>query len=211
MQDNSVVTKVIERSLGFDKYKKIKEYVHSVDVSKSKDSKDSFQTLFNSYYAVRRDETWREGYYEYFQCVKEDGRITFNAIIDDLYKKLKTKDGKGHLVEASFSSKMLATINPKMPILDSRVLKNMGLSIKGNNPEEKLQSAKKVYKEIWSRYQKFIKTENCKTVISIFDIHFPDYSAVMSDERKIDWFLWAFTKDELTEIGLFGELLCANL
>ena len=202
MYNNSIITRVIERKLGFDKYRTIMESVKTVDVSKN----ISFQTAFNDYYEIRRNAEWRDGYYQIFQKVKHDENITFDEIIDHLYKELKTNQGSEHPVEASFSSKMLATINPEMPILDSQVLTNMGLSIKGKNPEEKLVCAKTVYAEICRRYRNYIGTKNCNNAILLFNRYFPD-CLTMSDVRKIDWYLWAFTKVELIEIGLFGALL----
>lgn len=101
---------------------------------------------------------------------------------------------------------MLATINPEMPILDSQVLDNMGLSVKGNKPEDRLQSAKEVYEIICKRYNNYIGTENCKKAIKLFNDYFPNCKKITT-VRKIDWFLWAFTKDELIKIGLFGDLL----
>ena len=202
MLTNSTVTKVIERMLGFEKYRAIMNLVHSVDIS----SNAEFQTLFNDYYDVRRNKDWREGYYQYFQSVKTNRNITFDAIIEHLYFNLKTNRGRPNPVEASFSSKMLATINPRMPILDSQVLNNMNLSISGETPEDKLTSAKSVYGDICDRYLKYIGSRDCIKAISVFDNYFPDYTE-LTMERKIDWFLWGFSKTELIEIGLFGVLL----
>lgn len=202
MPVNTIVTRTIERMLGFQKYQTIMESVQTVDVS----TDDSFQTLFNDYYEVRRNAEWRNGYYHYFQEIKSSHDITFDAIIDYLYNTLKTNQGRQHPVEASFSSKMLATINPDMPILDSQVLTNMGLSIIGKTPEEKLLCAKNVYAEICKRYRTYVGTQDCCNVISLFDNYFPN-CLTMSDVRKVDWFLWALAKEELIEIGLFGALL----
>ncbi len=202
MQTNATVTKVIERMLGFEKYQAIMNSIHSVDIS----SNAGFQKLFNDYYEVRRNEDWRKGYYQYFQSVKTNRNITFDTIIEHLFYNLKTNRGRQHPVEASFSSKMLATINPRMPILDSQVLNNMNLSISGETPEDKLTSAKSVYRDICDRYMEYIGSRDCIKAISIFDDYFPDYTD-MTMERKIDWFLWGFSKTELIKIGLFGALL----
>ena len=59
-------------------------------------------------------------FYTYFDSQKNNKMIKYDEIIDYFYSKTNR-------VEASFSSKMLATINPEMPILDSQVLLNMGL------------------------------------------------------------------------------------
>lgn len=198
------VDTAISRMLGFEKYRTIMSMVNEVDVS---EDKDGFQRLFNDYYAVRRDDTWLNGFYKYFQSIKTSD-VGFDVIIDYIYNHVSTKRDKTHLVEASFSSKMLATINPNMPILDSKVLKNMNLSIKGNKPCEKLESAKDAYKSICARYKEYIgsPTSGCDEMVAVFDSCFPtcrDFSKC----KKVDWFLWALERDELIQIGKFGALL----
>ena len=202
MQEKEIVSKAVERMLGFEKYQKIMEKVRSVDVA----SDNEFQTLFNGYYEVRRNENWRQGYYRYFQAHKNDENISYENIIQYIFDNLRTNQGKPNPVEASFSSKMLATINPKMPILDSQVLNNMGLSIEGGRAQERLNNAKHVYRKICERYEKYIESQDCKKAIEIFDSYFPNCLDV-TPERKIDWFLWALSKEELNGIGLFGALL----
>ncbi|MDO5132478.1 MAG: hypothetical protein Q4D81_05815 [Eubacteriales bacterium] len=48
----SVIETRIAESMGFDKYKKIMEWVRKTDVSSDRD----FQRTFNSFYRVRRNE-----------------------------------------------------------------------------------------------------------------------------------------------------------
>lgn len=202
MPTNPIITNSIERMLGFEKYTKIMIDVNKVDVSKNQ----RFQKLFDDYYEIRRNAAWRKIYYDFFQKAKSDSSITFDDIIDYLYDKAKTNKGLPHPVEASFSSKMFATINHNMPILDSQVLANMGLSIVGKTPADKLKSAKDTYETIRNRYSNYLGTADCLDAIALFDTYFPDYTTV-SEVKKIDWFLWGFSKSELNAIGKFGSLL----
>ncbi len=87
------------------KYVFLKDNVFITDVSKDSD----YQKAFNGFYLVRRNTEWREKYYKCFQKVKMH-EPSFCNIISTLNKEL---DGK---IEPSFSSKMLATINPQMPM-----------------------------------------------------------------------------------------------
>ena len=201
MKNLSPVTAAIERALGFNDYKTIIRLVNAVDVSKCTD----FQMAFDGYYRVRRNDTWRAKYYEYFESVKCDEDISFDAIIDHIYNNMKTVQGKLNPVEASFSSKMLATIDTNKPILDSQVLKNMGLSIAGETPEKRLQSSKKAYKDICERFENYIGTDDCDEAVKLFDSYFPGCK-VFSVCKKIDWFLWALEKDDLAKLGIFGAL-----
>lgn len=201
MKNLSPVTAAIERALGFKDYKTIIRLVNAVDVSKCTD----FQMAFDGHYRVRRNDTWRAKYYEYFESVKCDEDISFDAIIDHIYNNMKTVQGKLNPVEASFSSKMLATIDTNKPILDSQVLKNMGLSIVGETPEKRLQSSKKAYKDICERFENYIGTDDCDEAVKLFDSYFPGCK-VFSVCKKIDWFLWALEKDDLAKLGIFGAL-----
>lgn len=201
MEELSPVVAAVEKALGFEDYKTIISMVNSVDVSKCTD----FQTAFDRYYRVRRNDAWRAKFYKYFESVKCDKDISFDAIIDYIYDNMKTVQGNSNPVEASFSSKMLATIDTNKPILDSQVLKNMGLSIVGETPEKRLQSSKKAYKDICERFENYIGTVDCDEAVKLFDSYFPGCKG-FSVCKKIDWFLWALEKDGLTKLGIFGAL-----
>lgn len=205
MPQSKQVTRVIERALGFEKYAAIMDMADDVDIEKD----EEFQTLFNDYYDVRRNEEWRKLYYRYFAKYKSGPAPTFNQIIDALYYNLRTNKGGTHPVEASFSSKMLATLDSSKPVLDSHVLENMNLSLSyaSASPEIKLLKAKQVYAAICRRYDTYMRTRDCMDAIGIFDSHFPDYKGVFSPVRKIDWFLWKLDRKELVEMGVFKELL----
>ena len=84
-------------SMGLDKYRYIMEQVSITNVAVDTD----FQRTFNGFYIVRRNESWRKSYYEYFESVK-NGKQTFENIITYLYESTGN-------IELSFSSKMLAT------------------------------------------------------------------------------------------------------
>lgn len=100
---------------------------------------------------------------------------------------------------------MLATICPNMPILDSQVLANLDLEIKGYK-EKKLENAKAVYRQICQRYKDFQISENCKKAIQVFDGLFPNYTD-LTTTKKVDFFLWALKPNELRNMEMFKELM----
>lgn len=102
-------------SMGLDKYRYIMEQVSITNVAVDTD----FQRTFNGFYVVRRNESWRKSYYEYFESVK-NGKPTFKNIITYLYECTGN-------IEPSFSSKMLATIIPEKPIWDRYVVQNLNI------------------------------------------------------------------------------------
>lgn len=195
--DNNI-SNAIARQFGFDSYAKILKLCRDESLDLSTDI-DGFQKLFNGYYRIRRNEEWRKEYYNYFESIKNNTDIDFNTIIDELYQRTNGN------VEASFASKMLATICPNMPILDSQVLANLDLEIKGYK-EKKLENAKAVYQQICQRYKDFQKTENCKKAIQVFDGLFPNYTDLTAT-KKVDFFLWALKPNELRNMEMFKELM----
>lgn len=93
-------------------------------------------------------------------------------------------------VEASFSSKMIATIDPEKPILDQYVLQNLGLELKGKNPREKIGNAVEIYHRIEAWYAEYLKTDEALENIAEFDRWLPSY-AWITDVKKIDYLLWS--------------------
>ena len=164
--------------MGFDKYKKIMEWVRKTDVSSDHD----FQRTFNSFYRVRRNAEWQSVYYDLFEEVK-DSRPTFEYIIRALFKATGN-------IEASFYSKMLATINTDMPIWDRYVVQNLCLELKGKTKEAQLDCAIELYDRMTDWYRNFLITENGRECIAEFDKTLPGYTW-MSDVKKIDFFLWS--------------------
>lgn len=144
----------------------------------------SFQKAFTAFYRLRRDKHWRAYYFELFERMKS--RKT-QASFEEIQLRLFQKCGQ---IESSFSSKMLATINPDMPIWDSYVLKNLGLKLRGKNKEERFSMAVVLYDNICSWYKDFLKTDESKEMIGMFDQAFPEYSNI-TEIKKIDFIIWA--------------------
>ena len=173
-----VIENRIAESMGFNKYRQIMERVRNTDVSSDKD----FQRTFNSYYRIPRNEEWQTIYYDLFETMK-DSRPSFEQIIRTLYKNTGN-------IEASFSSKMLATINSDMPIWDRYVVYNLCLKVKGKTKEEQLSCTVDLYDQMVRWYRTFLDTPNGKECIEEFDRILPEYKW-MSSVKKIDFYLWS--------------------
>lgn len=174
-----VIQQMLASGMGLDKYAIIENLVHRVDVSSDAD----FQRSFNGFYMVRRNIEWRTIYYRLFEKVKNSGRADFSYILDELYRLTGN-------VEASFSSKMLATLNPEMPIWDKYVVQNLGLKVPAPKDQERLQKTKVLYTSIVKWYTDFLASENAKEWLAKFDEVLPDYRW-LSQVKKIDFYLWS--------------------
>ena len=97
---NCLMESQLARSMGLDKYADIMEAAREKDVS----SDIGFQHAFNAFYRVRRNAEWRKCYYKLFERAKKE-HYSFADVIGFLYVETGN-------IEASFSSKMIATIDP---------------------------------------------------------------------------------------------------
>jgi len=77
------------------------------------DDAQDFRRTFNGYYGVRRNALWRSNFYRLFEQAKTVP-AEFETILGDLH----SITGR---IEASFVSKLLATLDPELPVLDSVV------------------------------------------------------------------------------------------
>ncbi len=72
---------------------------------------------FNAYYGVRRNAEWRAHFYKRFQAAKASSLTAFE-LFPDVLAGLGADTGR---VEASFASKLVSTLRPDSPIIDSVV------------------------------------------------------------------------------------------
>ena len=166
------------RSLALDKYQIILHRVNEIDISKD----SGFQKTFNAFYRIRRNAEWRRNYYRIFECAKRD-KLSFEKVIVELYAETGN-------VEASFSSKMIATIDQNKPIWDQYVLHNLGLELKGKNAQERVNNAIIIYSQIEKWFAEYLQTDEARRNIDEFNRWFPSYTWI-SDVKKIDYLLWS--------------------
>lgn len=175
---NKSIEKLKKRKKAVGAYQELMDSYLAADISTDME----FQKKFDGFYKIRRNAEWRKCYFEYFERIKKMPVVTFPEILHYIYEET----GR---VEASFSSKMLATINPEMPIWDSIVLKRLGLKLKGTTSEQKLANAEVLYQEMVNWYLEFKKSQNAQEFIRKFDEAFPEYKD-FSGTKKIDFILW---------------------
>lgn len=174
------IDRAIERVRpGLNKYERIQRLITKVNVSMDRD----FQKSFNGFYRVRqRPISFYQIFYDYMENVKNESP-SFERTLIHMHKEL----GR---VEASFSSKLVATINPQLPIWDSIVLKNIGLKPPAYHRKNRIGESIEVYERLTNWYKDFLLTEKAKTIIEQFDRVYPE--AAISDLKKVDLVLWQF-------------------
>jgi len=107
---NALSRTIMEEAL--EKYLRLLERLHEVIVSEDM----QFRTDCNYFFRIRqKSEKFYDAYYEFMAQQKNNESLTFEEVLNHLYKTAGS-------IEGSFASKLLSMINPDMPVLDSRVL-----------------------------------------------------------------------------------------
>ena len=171
---------VLVSALGLDSYAHIVRRVWETDVRRD----PVFQKFFNRFFRVRRNQQWREQFYRIFEEAKPHAKeITFERILLDIYNST----GR---TEASFASKLLASVNPDKPIWDSKVLAFFGLKPPLGTVGERHDAIVKIYGEIEDWYQKYLPTSDARKNLDIFNRQLPHYTW-LSNVKKIDFMIWS--------------------
>lgn len=168
--------KILDRvKIGLAKYQWIMSHVHETDVS----SNAEFQKFYNGFYRMRQRPTdFYKTYYAFLERNKNNLDLTFGEILAYLYEETGS-------IHASFSSKLLATVNPNMPIWDKFVLQNLGLRTPYYYEKDRIQKTVQLYQRICDWYE----SEQAREQLKVFNELFPNEN--ISDVKKIDFILWA--------------------
>jgi len=163
---------------GVDKYLKIMGDLHKRDVSNDTE----FQKTFNGFYRMRqRTKEFYQAYFGYMETNKSS-EIAFEDVLTFLYQQASR-------IEPSFSSKLLATVNPEMPVWDVNVLSNLSIQPPRYYHKNRLEATVNTYLvlELW--YTKYLTTQNARDVINAFDAVYPNTN--ITPTKKIDLSLWS--------------------
>lgn len=157
---------------GINKYCAIMDRLQKVDVS----TDAVFQKMFNGFYRMRqRSVSYYKDFYSYLEANKSNQFITFQEILEYLFQN----SGR---VEASFSSKMLATIRPEIPIWDTRVLANLGIKPPYSRDKKRLQKIVVCYDQICQWYAADSHTE----LVPDFNATYPEWD--ITNTKKLTSF-----------------------
>ena len=105
-----------------------------------------------------------------------------------LEKYLNTSGVRLNRLEASFSSKLVATVNPDLPVWDAEVLRNLQIKKPLSTDKNRLKKTIEIYDEIIVWYANYLKNEKGQIQLAEFNNKFPNSG--ISDLKKIDLILW---------------------
>ncbi len=139
-----------------------------------------FRSRFNHFYRVRRNGSWQNCFYNLLEKRKTIG-IAFPVALHELVKATSR-------IEASFASKLVATIHPEMPVIDKFVLNNFGLHLPFQYSRDRERGCVRVYNQLCESYSTFMKTDQARKIREKFESIFP--WAQITNVKKIDLVLW---------------------
>lgn len=163
---------------GIGKYLWIMDRLHKVNVYEDSE----FRKAYNGFYRMRqRSGQFYDAYYSFIEENKRRRDVTFGEVLGHL----KTETGR---MEASFSSKLAATINPKMPVWDKYVMKNMGIKVPGYSVKNRQEKILDAYEQLVKEYEHLLESNEGQMMIKAFNEMYPCYG--VTDLKKIDFILW---------------------
>lgn len=165
--------------------KSIERYREIMNLFRSENEcSDYFIRIYSGFYRLRRNDLFRNKYFELLDSLR-DKEVEYEEIVRAIY------DFSGR-VEASFSSKLLATVNDRKPIWDVYVLKNLNVHIpKHYRGERKLNAYLSAYQEIEKWYEISMLSPEGNRMVEFFNERFPEYKNSISNEKKVDFVLWS--------------------
>jgi hypothetical protein len=145
---------------GLRKYRLIQDRLHCCDVSTDRD----FQRQFDHFYRVRKNQEWRTCFFGLLERVKACG-ISFHEALDSM------QSATGN-VEASFASKLVATIDPSKPVIDKFVLKHFRLSLPYPKAKNRFERVLNLYESLCEQFSGLIASSTGSTILDCFDRRF---------------------------------------
>ena len=139
-----------------------------------------YQDAYRAFYVVRRPRSFTDVYFSILESEKNNLAVSFETILLELNHSF----GR---VESSFSSKIVASINPDRPVDDSNVRESLGL----RSPSGNLLQAICNYQCITRAASALTRHDDFATLRESFNEAFPDYIH-FTDTKKLDLFLWRY-------------------
>lgn len=178
MDDHQILTAISNAQKGIWQYLEIMKLFPETNVAHDR----NFQRKYNAFYRVRqRNDNWYRVYYQYMEDTKRQ-QISFPEVLQYFRMKLNR-------YEPSFSSKLLATHNPDMPVWDLHVLSNIGLRQPPYYSLRKFDLAVSAYQALQDWYKEYEFSQEGMRIIRLFDSQISE-SNLITTTKKIDFVLW---------------------
>jgi RHS repeat-associated protein len=129
---------------------------------------------------LRRGSQWRSVYFGLLESAKAKG-IDFPGAL----KEINCRTGR---IEASFASKLVATLDPSKPVIDRFVLEHFELRLPRWGLSDREARTIDLYYDLCYKYRAFIQSPTGMMIRELFDSRHP--CSEVSELKKIDLVLW---------------------
>lgn len=148
-----------------------------------------FQRQFRAFYRVRRNAAWQRVFFEFMQQHRRSA--------PDFRQSLLALADQTHRCEASFASKLAATLNPDLPVLDALVLAVMLAHLPGEwtllrtgTLDRRLARAVEVHDCLTDAVRRIIATDAGTELLKLFDRQYAQHA--FTNTKKLDLMLWRY-------------------
>jgi hypothetical protein len=162
---------------GLQKYSAIQALVKG-DVTGFKDP--LLRRSYNGFYRVRRGLPWQSVYFDLMHQTQIQGH-DFSKVFTALYQST----GR---YEASFASKLLATLDTTQPVIDSVVLKNLRCKLPAASSPHRARDIVALHGDLKQNVQSFLSTVEGRALVAQFKASYPVHA--ISEEKMVDLVLW---------------------
>jgi hypothetical protein len=152
--------------------------VRSLNVAEDQE----YQRTFNGLYMVRRNALWRSKFFALLEACKTNGDPEFSTVLDQVFRET----GR---IEASFASKLVATIDPGLPVYDSIVRINLGLPQRSSHSSGRIELLMADYATIQDHSMEQTQSHKFRDLRRTFDDSFPEFRD-FSDTKVLDLMIW---------------------
>ncbi len=135
---------------------------------------------YNGFYRVRRGQPWQSIYFNLMHEAQTNA-YGFSQVLRALYQST----GR---CEASFASKLVATLDATQPVIDSVVLKNLGCKLAAAKTPNRMQAIESMHCDLQQNVQSFLALIEGQAVVSAFKAAYPAFT--ISEEKMVDLILW---------------------
>lgn len=149
-------------------------------------SDNEFQRTFNGFYRMRSRK--RDFYTHFFAMLereKHNKSISFDYVLENIFAQTNR-------IEPSFSSKLIATIRPELPVYDKFVALNLSLNVPAQHrpAKERLHALMKMYAGLKKTASSLIGHPIfINQLRPAFDKAHPAFTH-LADVKKLDLLLW---------------------
>lgn len=151
----------------------------------------AYQQRFRGFWAMNRAQLSSGFYATYFEFLKTRKPPTLESLCRELYDSSARRNGTRAL-QFSFATKLLHTLDPTLPIYDSKVARFFLFEAPSSDrpAPERIGRLTAFHDFLRAEYARVINRRQLATAIDAFRQRFKPQQH--TDEKILDWLIWKF-------------------